>query len=377
MISPRCLARSLPTAFLTGAGAIALVAATSTPARCRAAGPPQIAEVRPLGKLFQPNPVNITGQDAATSIPLASGDALWLFGDTIEGPFNSIRGLTLADKLSNTAALVPAQEAVHGLRRFSFFASADGRRPREVLEYIPPEERSRQRLWPMHGVGVGDQVYVYYHRISLLPGVDVFENFKLEGMGLAQARIGQWKFRRLTAAGGGREFWTGDQPTFGVFVTPRENRLYVWGSLMTGAFLARTEPSRVADLESYEYLVAAPQGNAGPAAARWSKTFAPTAPLFDGVPNEMSVSYNTHLGCFLAVHTYLRERRIVLRTAPDIAGPWSDPVDAYAPPSITKDELFYAAKEHPELARDGGRQIYVTYINSATYVPELIEITFR
>lgn len=364
--------------FMVRFCSIAILIAASIGAACgQTVRPPLIAEVRPLGKLFQPNPVQITGQDAATSTLLPNGGAIWFFGDTIEGPFKSIRNLPLADKLSNTAALVPAQNAAQGLRQFSFLTLPDGRRPREVIEFIAPEERGRQRLWPMHGTCVGDQIFLFYHRISLLPGVDVFENFKLEGMGLAQATIDKWDFRRLTNHNGGREFWTGDEPTFGVFVTPYQGRLYVWGSLMTGVFLARTEPSRIADLESYEYLIAAPHAGDGPTAARWSKTFSPTASLFDSVPNEMSVSYNPHLGCFIAVHTFLREHRIVLRTAREIVGPWSDPVDIYAPPSLAKDDLIYAGKEHPELSRDGGRTIYVTYVNSATYVPEMIEIKFQ
>ena len=39
--------------------------------------------------------------------------------------------------------------------------------------------------------------------------------------------------------------------------------------------------------------------------------------------------------------------------------------------------MIYAAKEHPELAADGGRRLYVTYVNSATYVPQLLEVTLR
>ena len=30
---------------------------------------------------------------------------------------------------------------------------------------------------------------------------------------------------------------------------------YVWGSIMTGMYLARTRPAAIADLGSYEYLV--------------------------------------------------------------------------------------------------------------------------
>ncbi len=198
---------------LCACATFALLASTS-----QSASPARLAGATAcnLGPLFQPNAHNITGQDGATSIPLPAGGALWLFGDTIEGEFRSIRGLSLADKLPNTAAVVPAQRARQGLTPFNFLTTTDSQRPREVIPFHSDESRAKERLWPMHGTCVGEHIFVFYHRISLLPGVDVFENFKLEGMGLARARIGEWRFERLSSPAGLREFWTGDQPTFGV-----------------------------------------------------------------------------------------------------------------------------------------------------------------
>ena len=333
-------------------------------------------EVRFLGNQFQENSVAVTGQDGATSIALPSGDAFWLFGDTIEGPFESIRGLALDDKLSSTAALVPAQDVSDGIKQFHFLTQPDGKRPRQIIPFAADEDPAIHRVWPIHGVCVNNDVYVFYHRISLIPGVDVFENFRLDGMGIAKATIEDWQFERLRAPDGTREFWKGDQPTFGVFVERRDGYVYLWGSLMTGMFLARTRPNTIADLASYEYLVAAPTARNSHIEPRWSKTFEPTASLFDSVPNEMSASYNRHLNCYMAIHSYLRENKIALRTAPEIYGPWSEVEIVFRPERIKDDDLIYAAKEHPELARDNGRIIYVTFVNSTTYVPQMIELTF-
>jgi hypothetical protein len=336
---------------------------------------PRVAIVRQLGDQFQPNTVGITGQDGATSVTLPEGGAIWTFGDTVEGKFESIRGLDLADKLSNTAALVPAQDASTGVRRFEFFAAGD--RPREMIPLAKDEDRSTLRLWPMHGQCVGDEVFVFYHRIALLPGVDVFENFRLDGMGIARAKLGEWRFKRLETVEGSREFWTGDEPTFGVFTTAHDGYVHLWGNLMTGMFLARTRAAQLTEPASYEYLVATPTLAAPDVKPRWAGSFEGTAPLFDSVPNEMSAAWNQHLGLFVAVHAYLREPQIVLRTAPALTGPWSEPEVIARPERIGKDDLIYAAKEHPELARDGGRVIYVTYVNSAKYVPQLLEVTFK
>lgn len=338
---------------------------------------PFVAAARLLGPQFRGNPVNVTGHDAASSILLPTRDALWLFGDTIEGPFETIRGLPLADKLSNTGIIVPPHSAEDGLRQFQFITSHDGQRARQLIGFVDGESSARQRIWPIHGACIGDQIYIFYHRISLIPGVDVFDNFNLDGMGIARAKLGQWDFERLNAPDGTLEFWKGNEPTFGVFAEQHDGHVYLWGSLMTGMFLARVRPDAIADLAAYEYLIEAPTTSNPDCAPRWSGGFEPSASLFDSVPNEMSASFNKHLGCYIAIHSYLRENKLVMRTAPSITGPWSDAQIVYRPQQLKDDDLIYAAKEHPELAREDGKIIYITFVNSTSYVPQLVELTFK
>jgi hypothetical protein len=345
--------------------------------RAPAENPPNriVAESRLIGELFRGNSFRITGQDAATSLVLPGGDSLWIFGDTVEGEFKSIRNLDLKDKLSNTAAIVPPQNASNGLPKFQFLATADGLRPRQLVPFREDEDPARNRIWPMHGFCRGQTVYLYYHRISLKPGVDVFDDFTLDGMGVARADVDSLQFERVAAPDGTQEFWKGDQPGFGVYAQESEGYVYLWGSLMTGMFLARTRPEDAEKLDGYEYLVEAPTVGNPSTAPRWSRQFTPTGSLFDGVPNEMSASYNKHLGCYLAIHNRLRENEIVVRTAPRLTGPWSEGEVAFRPTRRTAADLFYAAKEHPELAREGGRIIYLTFVDSASYVPQLVEVT--
>lgn len=334
-----------------------------------------VESVRYLGSQFLDNSVGVTGFDGATSTPLPTGQVLWMFGDTVEGPFESIRGLNLADKLSNSAALVPAQDASRGIQQFKFLAEPDGKRPRQVLKFATDEDPAIHRVWPIHGVCVGEHIYLFYHRISLIEGVDVFDNFQLDGMGIARAKTNDLVFERLRAPDGSYEFWKGNEPTFGVFVEQRDGYVYLWGSLLTGMFLARTRPNSIAELDSYEYLTSAPTASSPDVEPHWSKTFQPTAPLFDAVPNEMSAAFNPHLGRYVAVHSYLTENKIMLRTAPQIVGPWSDGEVVFRPERKQETDSIYAAKEHPELACENGRVMYITFVNSATYVPQLIEVT--
>ena len=337
----------------------------------------QIASVRLLGKQFLDNPVNVTGLDGATSTKLPSGEALWMFGDTVEGPFKSIRDLELTHLCSNTAAVVPRQDVAEGIRQFRFLAQPDGKRPRQPLPFAADEDPAIHRVWPIHGVCVGQDIFIFYHRITLLKGVDVFVNFQLDGMGIARARVGDFKFERLLAPDGTREFWKGSEPTFGVFVDRVGGYVYLWGSLATGMHLARTRETSIADLSSYEYLLEAPTAAKPTAAVRWGKKAAGATPLFDSVPNEMSAAYNAHLKKFVAFHSLHRENKIVMRMAPAITGPWSELQLVYRPERIGEADLIYAAKEHPELASDDGKKLYVTFVNSANYVPQMIEVTLK
>jgi hypothetical protein len=336
-----------------------------------------VSSVRLIGKQFLKNSNNVTGLDGATSISLPTGDALWMFGDTVEGPFKSIRNLDLSQLCSNTAAIVPRQDCSYGIKDFHFLVQPSGQRPRQPVPFAPDEDRAVRRVWPIHGVCIGKDIFVFYHRITLLKGVDVFLNFQLDGMGIARAKVRDFDFMRLMAPDGTREFWKGKEPTFGVFVERSDDYVYLWGSLETGMYLARTRPDSIADLASYEYLVDAPRSSKPNIAPRWITKFTPTARLFDSVPNEMSAAYNPYLRKHVAFHSLHRENKIVMRTAPRIVGPWSDPLIVYRPEKIADKDLIYAAKEHPELARENGSVLYVTFVNSADYVPQLLEVTLK
>jgi hypothetical protein len=339
--------------------------------------PSLVARSRQLGSQLLNNQVGVTGMDGATSIVLPSGKALWVFGDTVEGPFKSIHGLDLARLRSNTAAIVPTQNASHGMRQFEFLTTPDGKRPRQIVPFADDEDPAMHRIWAIHGICINDAIYLFYHRITLLKGVDVFASFQLDGMGIARGDVRNYEFTRLQAPDGSREFWKGDEPSFGVFVERADDYVYLWGCLQTAMYLARTRAETIHDLNSYEYLVEAPNARDPNTRQRWAKEFQPTAPLFDSVPNEMSAAYNPYLHRHVAFHALNREHKIVMRTAREIAGPWSEGEVAFRPERIADGDLIYAAKEHPELATEGGRVLYVTYVNSTTYVPQLVEVTLK
>ena len=336
-----------------------------------------VESVRDLGVQFLDNDVNITGQDGSTSILLPGGKSIWIFGDTIEGPFDTIRYHPLTDVLSNTASIIPLQDISDGIRQFDYLKSAEAVHPRQLIHFVAPEDKATHRLWAIHGVVIKERLYLFYHKITMDPVLDVFEAFILDGMGIARSDLSTFEFERLKAPDGTFEFWKGDQPGFGVFIQKLDDYLYLWGSLDFNMYLARIRPESVENLQAYEYLVEAPTPDRPDVRPVWDKSFRPSAPLFGDVPNEMSASYNAYLGKFISLTTFVREDKLVIRSAPQVTGPWSEPEVFFRPKKAKHDSLFNAGKEHPEFSREGGKVIYMTFIDSSVYVPHLLEITLR
>ena len=196
---------------------------------------------------------------------------------------------------------------------------------------------------------------------------------------MASGRAGEWVFQRAEH-NGDTLWWHAPLPDFGAAALKREQEgvAYLYG-VRKGAddsqqcCLARAPLDRLDHYPAYEYLVSHEP--------RWSADPSQCVTVMEGMPNEMSVSWNAHLGAFLAVHSLGLTGRIVGRTAPNPWGPWSDPVDLWQiePPKLDFEPpyapLMYAGKEHPELSQDGGRVIYLTYIEFEEYYPHLVEVT--
>ena len=106
-------------------------------------------------------------------------------------------------------------------------------------------------------------LYLYYHKVTMDPVLDVFEAFTLDGMGLARGDD-TFHFERLKAPDGTYELWKGNEPGFGAWVQPHDGWLYLWGCIQPESksageeYLARVRPDDIEDVRAYEYLVEAP-----------------------------------------------------------------------------------------------------------------------
>jgi hypothetical protein len=100
----------------------------------------------------------------------------------------------------------------------------------------------------------------------------------------------------------------------------------------------------------------------------------------EGMQTEMSVSFNSYLGCYLVILSWETKGQIVGRAAPHPQDSWNNSVFLWISkvplrnPLVYNRPVVYAGKEHPELARENGKIIYLTCAEFEEHYPRLIEV---
>lgn len=353
-----------------------------------------VESARDLGVQLEQNPHRMIGQDGAFSIPLGAGEALWFFGDTLIGtrppggqslwyidckPVGHAdmtgRG-TIERMINNTGLILRDRTGRHGLRDYSYILD-DRAQLRALLPLEGHEHPDWDRIWCQHGLALNGRIYLSFIKVRMLADDKgpMPVPFEIVGSGLAVGTRDSWQFRRVLRHGDSI-LWRAQEPHFATAMLhcKRDGLVYLYGSVrqneVQNCFVGRVPAAQIEDLGAYEYF-------AGPSG--WTRDLSRARPIFSGMPSELSVSYNRHLGCYLAVHSLNLTGQIVGRTAPDPWGPWSEPIVLWTvhlkPRPAPSASFPYAGKEHPELAEQDGRVIYLTYIEFEEYYPHLVEVT--
>jgi len=331
----------------------------------------RVERVENCGLLFTDNRAGVNGTDAGYSIPMG-GRTLWLFGDVfLQDPVATTK--PFAGSLSNCGLLAAAGHGPDPLLRYNFLTDPATGLARQLIPRLPGEDE-KVRLWPFGGwySRAERKVYLYYGRVRVTGGGPL--DFRPDGMGLAVADARQPEkltFTRLKNVDGSLIWWPASRAVFGSAVMEREGWLYVFGYRNRGgrnvATLARVRSDRVADSSAYAYW----RGDG------WSRDMALVADVegLSDFPTELSVSYNAYLGGFLAVHSVNLGEKARLSVAKEPWGPYRQigEIDTRHQPFAKA--FCYAGKEHPELAEENGRIVYVTWVDSSRYWLHLLRIT--
>ncbi|HSV75381.1 MAG TPA: DUF4185 domain-containing protein [Chthonomonadales bacterium] len=337
---------------------------------------PRIVTVRTRGLLFTDNQAGVSGVDAGYSIPVGQR-VLWLFGDVfLQHPTDPDRRWVGGH--SNAALVTPRGRGLEPLRRGRFVTDpATG----IAVQVIPnrPGEGVETRLWPLAGWhdAANRRIYLFWSRIRTTGSGPL--DFRLEGNGLAQADAGDLdrvRFERLPSPEGGDVWWPPDGPVMGAALAEdrRAGWLWVIGERQRAgrkeAVIARVRPDRIADRSAYEYYAGPPE------APRWSSSPADAAPIEGlGDFSEASLSWNAYLGGWLVTHSVGIEERVRLSLAAAPWGPYRPIGEIGARHQAFARAFSYAGKEHPHMAEQGGRVVYVTFVDSNRYWLHLLEVT--
>jgi hypothetical protein len=300
------------------------------------------------------------GADVASSVDLGDGRVLWLFGDTWIDPSGS-GDRRSARMISNSVGVQTGSDPSQAGMSFHWGSDADGQ-PRALFPDEGPEA-----LWFGHGVNVDGRVVLFFARTLRNTGTGL--GFEHAGWGALMVENpgdepSRWRTRMLDTADANQEILLGYASAFA-----DERYVYAFGSLNADkshpihAARWRRDGFRTGDLGR-------PAWWAGEAAG-WVTGSEGADPqrLFGNAQTDLSIHRDSVTGRFVAVHTVGFGPAVVgLRSAPALAGPWSDPDPVYRPPEFSRpDIMIYSAKAHPALA---GADLVVTYATNSTRFEE-------
>jgi hypothetical protein len=344
----------------------------------------KILSVKNEGLLFTDNNAGVSGVDVASSIPVGHR-VLWLFGDVfllgpVEAPIQNYVG-----NVSNCGLWVPLAPGAASLHHYQFLCDAATQLARQLIP-LENGEGNETRLWPSGGWydSHTHRLYVYYS-INKVVGSGAF-GFKVEGYGLAYASSTHQplQFTRLRLKSLGSLWWPlNSGAIFGCAVidAPTDPYLYIVGMEDRQGHhygkLARVLKSHIEDFQAYEYFAGYGEH---PQKPHWSKHVQDAADVegLKDFPNELSITYNAYLGAYLAVYSEgVFSQRALLCEALKPWGPYHPIGEISTPHRAFENAFCYACKEHPELAEQNGRIIYVTYVDSERYWPQLLKVTLQ
>lgn len=328
------------------------------------------AQCTPHFPLEPGKPLGWQGGDAAYSIPLPDGRDVWIFGDTLYGPKRVVEGHD-PQQTHNSLGISTCTNGKWSLE-YVIQQSRDG----TPISYFSPTD-PKHWYWALDGFYANGDLWVTLlcirHSSKAQPWAMDFETC---GSDLAQIshlerkpRDWQVKIHPLVADG------VGAYPSATTVVDGKYVYLFSLYEHGGRPLLASRIP--LSGLQS-------PQANLEYLAAdgTWKPGFDPAKAkeVMAHGSTELSIRYHPRRHEWRAVmfDPTLFSANMIMRTAPQITGPWSKGEVLYtAPemlpgPSRDKNVFCYAGKEHPEF-ESSSNEVVATYVCNTMDVPGLVK----
>jgi hypothetical protein len=308
------------------------------------------------------------GADAAYSVPLPDGRSVWIFGDTLHGDRRVVEGKDprmVRNSIGISSCNGKEWQVDYVIRR------SDKGQPQDFFQ----AQHKDTWYWALDGFLYKDDLWVTLLCVRNTPKT-TSAAFGFETCGTDLARVSglendpqKWTVKYFPLVMDGIHAY----PSATAIV--EGEYVYIFALLESGSrpmLLTRIPLNGLdAPAEHLQYL--AKNGD-------WKPGLKPSdaMPVMKHGNTEMTVRFDPALKKWVAIMNYpkLFSDKIVARTAPQLAGPWSEGDVIYRIPEMQKgsagydeDTFCYAAKEHPEFRRPGS--LLITYACNTTNVQKL------
>lgn len=312
---------------------------------------------------------NWLGADAAYSIPISQARVVWIFGDTLYGKERIVNGNN--PRMVRNSIGISTCDVTRGWNiEYVIRRNAAG----EIRDFFEARDKG-QWYWALDGFFYQDALWVTLLRVRD-KAVEGSAALAFETCGTDLAKVTnlaappqQWKVEIYPLVPDGAKAY----PSATAVVDGDYAYIFANYEIAPRPMLLTRIPLQglSAPKENLQYL--AKDGS-------WKSGFVPSnaQPVMTPGASEMSVRYHPELKKWVAVMigpTFPSDE-IRFRTAPELAGPWSEGQTIYRIPDMQKgaphydrDTFCYAAKEHPEFELPG--KLLFTYVCNTFAVPKL------
>lgn len=300
----------------------------------------------------------LTGQDAtidSTTFGVGGTDLgiivkhgsefLFFFGDT----FSSVDSMT-GNWRSNTIAISTDNDPSNGISLDNWIVNPTTGLAKELISSLKVDNVEMTCI-PTTAVSINGILYVYYMSVrhwSITGGMWTCNNASIA----VSLDDGQ-NFSKMTNIS-----WGGDSNfiLFSIAQPYDESDEYLYflstpAGRLGSCYLCRVNPLKLLNSSEYGYFTGLSLTNE----TIWSTEMDDAVPIFPSPVGEVSVMWNDYLSKWTAFYVNNEDYSIVLRTADNLWGPWSEPVVIV---DYTEYPSLYGSYVHPELVEDNGEIVY-------------------
>jgi hypothetical protein len=300
------------------------------------------------------------GADAAYSIPLQGSRVAWIFGDTLYGGERLVSGEE-PRMVHNTIGISTCKE---GKWKIDYTIKRDAKGNPD--SFFKPQQNNGTYYWALDGVEHNHELWITLVCVRNAPNSNAFAlGFEICGTDMAhvtglEGDPQNWKVAYFPLVPEGVHA----NPSASTLID--ESYLYIYTLYELGSrpqILTRISLQGLGDpKKALQYLGSDDKWHDGLEPAK-AKIIMKTG------ASEMSVRYHPDLKKWIAVMVdpQIFSDKVILRTSPDLAGPWTDgeviyriPILQKSDPKYDTDTFCYAGKEHPEFEKSG--ELLFTYV---------------